>query len=225
MEGFLGFRAWRYGFLFYYYSPMRFTLWTRWLFFVEGTITICVAIWAMFVLPDFPENSSNWLTPAEKALAMKRMQEDAGHGDTQHVHLSDDLSKESLSRWPGLHLAVTDWKVWWLALTLLCIVISLSFNVYFPTLSATLGYGPIITLLLCAPPWLFATGVALSLSRYVICMYSLRQVLTPGIFGQALRQGWRKKQPYCFLLICRNLWLCSFCFNDEYCCPIFFTVG
>ncbi|KAF8192559.1 tartrate transporter [Pholiota molesta] len=128
-----------------------------WLFFVEGTITICVAIWAMFVLPDFPENSSNWLTPAEKALAMKRMQEDSGH---------DDLPKESIDRWPGLHLAVTDWKVWWLALTLLCIVISLSFNVYFPTLTATLGYGPIITLLLCAPPWLFATGVALSISRH-----------------------------------------------------------
>lgn len=123
----------------------------------------------MFILPDFPENSSSWLTPAEKALAMQRMQEDARGRNRQHDLDPPDLSKRPLGRFPGLHLAVTDWKVWWLSFALLCIVTSLSFNVYFPTLTATLGYGPILTLLLCAPPWLFATGVALTLSRYVWC--------------------------------------------------------
>jgi len=75
-------------------------------------------------------------------------------------------SKEHLGRWPGLHLAIWDWKVWWLSATLTCMVICLSFNAYFPTLSATMGYGPNVTLLLCVPPWLFATGIALVLSRH-----------------------------------------------------------
>jgi hypothetical protein len=31
---------------------------------------------------------------------------------------------------------------------------------FFPTLTATLGYSRTVTLLLCAPPWIFATIVA-----------------------------------------------------------------
>lgn len=35
------------------------------------------------------------------------------------------------------------------------------------TLAATMGYNPTITLLLCAPPWIFATMVALAATKYV----------------------------------------------------------
>ncbi|KAH9483064.1 MFS-type transporter cnsO [Psilocybe cubensis] len=146
MQGVLGYSAW------------------RWLFFVEGTLTILVAIWAMSVLPDFPENSSNWLTPAEKALAIKRMAEDSS-GQETYVSLGDSTSNKLLGRWPGLYLAVTDWKVWWLSIALFFMVLSLSFGVYFPTIAATLGNGPTISLLLCVPPWLFATGASLYLAR------------------------------------------------------------
>lgn len=45
-------------------------------------------------------------------------------------------------------------------------VVSLSFNAFFPTLTATLGYGRTRTLLLCAPPWAFATIVAFSVTRH-----------------------------------------------------------
>ncbi|KAF8760900.1 MFS general substrate transporter [Rhizoctonia solani] len=66
----------------------------------------------------------------------------------------------------GLILAVKDWKVWWLALALTAQVVGLSFNAYFPTLTATLGYNRTITLLLCAPPWAFATIVAFINARH-----------------------------------------------------------
>jgi len=66
----------------------------------------------------------------------------------------------------GFILAVTDWKVWWLAVALTAMVIGLSFNAYFPTLTATLGYSRTITLLLCAPPWGFATIVAFVNARH-----------------------------------------------------------
>ena len=129
----------------------------RWLFFIEGTITVLVAILSMYILPDFPEGSNTWLTPAEKVIAVQRMVED--------VQAHTDLHATSEGRFLGFHLAVSDWKVWWLALALTAMVLSLSFNAYFPTLVATLNYEPTFTLLLCAPPWLFATGVVFLLSR------------------------------------------------------------
>jgi hypothetical protein len=129
----------------------------RWLFFIEGTITVLVAISSMYILPDFPEGSNTWLTPAEKVLAVQRMVED--------VEVHTDLHTAPESRFLGFHLAVSDWKVWWLAVTFTVMVISLSFGAYFPTLVATLNYAPTITLLLCVPPWLFATGAVLLLSR------------------------------------------------------------
>jgi len=147
-------------------AVLGYTAW-RWLFFVEGSITIFVAIWSMYILPDFPENSSNWLTPSEKALALERMARDLGNSGLENAPpFHNATSAKLLGRWPGLHLAITDWKVWWLAFALLFMVTALSFGVYFPTLAATMGYGPTISLLLCAPPWLFATGVALAVSRH-----------------------------------------------------------
>ncbi len=42
----------------------------------------------------------------------------------------------------------------------------MSFNTYFPTLTATMGYSPTITLLLCAPPWAFTTIIAFIVARH-----------------------------------------------------------
>jgi hypothetical protein len=130
----------------------------RWLFFIEGALTILVAVIAVFALPDFPENSHRFLSEEEMRLAELRMQEDVGIGDSDE----DDCKG---SRIPGLLEALGDWRVYWLALALTSLVVSLSFNAFFPTLTATLGYSPTVTLLLCVPPWVFATVVALAVSR------------------------------------------------------------
>ncbi|GAB1519234.1 hypothetical protein RhiTH_002300 [Rhizoctonia solani] len=124
----------------------------RWLFFIEGAVTMAVAILAIFILPDFP-STTKWLSPMERRLA-----QDAG-GEADH-----DTKEEGAFH--GLILAVKDWKVWWLALALTAQVVGLSFNAYFPTLTATLGYNRTITLLLCAPPWAFATIVAFINARH-----------------------------------------------------------
>jgi len=131
----------------------------RWLFFIEGTLTILVAVIAVFVLPDFPQNSHWFLSPDEIRLAELRMQEDVGLSD-------GDETERKGSRFPGLLEAFGDWRMYWLALALTSLVVSLSFNAFFPTLTATLGYSPTVTLLLCAPPWVFATVVAFAVSRH-----------------------------------------------------------
>lgn len=111
------------------------------------------AVLAIFILPDFPINT-RWLSPQERALALRRMEEDAGVGDEGETEGST----------AGLWLALADPKVWWLAFTLTSQVVALSFNAYFPTLSATLGYSSTVSLLLCAPPFVFAVIVSASLS-------------------------------------------------------------
>ncbi|KAF7332162.1 MFS general substrate transporter [Mycena kentingensis (nom. inval.)] len=138
MEGRLGYAAW------------------RWLFFIEGGLTVSAAILAMFILPDFPETSADWLTTAEASLARRRMIEDVGEEDLEYK------ADPTLGFW----LAIRDPKVWWLAVTLTFIVMSLSFNAYFPTLVATMGFGTTLTLLFCAPPWFVATFAAFAISRH-----------------------------------------------------------
>ncbi|KAH0839991.1 MFS general substrate transporter [Lanmaoa asiatica] len=138
MDGVLGHAAW------------------RWLFYIEGALTCFVAFCALFILPDFPA-STRWLTEEERRLALRRMKEDVGIGDQNET--------ERGGRAHGLYLAVADWRVWLFALAMTAQVVALSFNAYFPTLSATLGYNPTVTLLLVAPPFIFTVVVAFWLSR------------------------------------------------------------
>lgn len=106
-----------------------------------------VAVLAIFILPDFPSNT-RWLSPQERQIALLRMEEDVGVGDQGETETGGQAN--------GLWMAITDWKVWWLAFALTSLVVALSFNAYFPTLTATLGFSPTLTLLLCAPPFVVA---------------------------------------------------------------------
>ena len=111
----------------------------------------------MFILPEFPETDPR-LTPEERMIAIQRLKEDAG------LRRSRDQEEEE-GTGDGFWLAIYDWKVWFLAFTLASYVIALSFNAFFPTLTETLGYGTTISLLLCAPPFLFAAVVTFFLNK------------------------------------------------------------
>nr|VWO95174.1 N/A [Ganoderma boninense] len=132
----------------------------RWLFYIEGSLTVFVAICATFVLPDFPD-TTRWLSDEERKLAMRRMEEDMGVRDA-----GENESETGGGHMVGLQLAVRDWKVWWTAVAMTSFVVALSFNAYFPTLSQTMGFGPTVTLLLCAPPFVFAAIVTYAVSRH-----------------------------------------------------------
>ncbi|TFK51136.1 MFS general substrate transporter [Heliocybe sulcata] len=121
----------------------------RWLFYIEGSITICVGFLAMWALPDYPHNT-RWMTPSERRLAQVRLAEDAGEAD-------EDSASESA--WHGLRLALRDPKVYILALMTCSQLLGLSFVNFFPTLTQTLGFNNTISLLLAAPPWILATIV------------------------------------------------------------------
>ncbi|WVQ86269.1 hypothetical protein IAT38_008437 [Cryptococcus sp. DSM 104549] len=134
MKGVLGHAAW------------------RWLFYIEGALTMFFALVAMVMLPDFPHNSKRGFTAEELQVAQLRMLEDVGEVD-------QDSGDE---KWyAGFLMAVKDWKLYVLMASLTACVTGLSFNIYFPTLTKTLGYGTTETLLLAAPPWIFSCILAL----------------------------------------------------------------
>ncbi|KAI5816104.1 putative MFS transporter [Pyronema omphalodes] len=119
----------------------------RWLFIVEGAITVAVAITAYWILPDFPQSTPG-LTEQERDLAVWRMEQDVGERDWEGGENEDTFY--------GLKLALTDGKVYALMAILFGELSSASFTNFFPTVVATLGYNRIISLLLTTPPFVIA---------------------------------------------------------------------
>ncbi|KAJ5153591.1 Major facilitator superfamily domain general substrate transporter [Penicillium coprophilum] len=128
MQGTLGHAAW------------------RWLFWIEGSVTMFLAILAAFILPDLPHNARGF-TEEERQVAQLRMLEDVGEADTDG---------EELGAFGGLLLALHDPKIYVMMFTFVAYVVGLSFNAFFPTLTGTLGFDYVPTLLMSAPPWVFA---------------------------------------------------------------------
>ncbi|KAK1764201.1 major facilitator superfamily domain-containing protein [Phialemonium atrogriseum] len=117
----------------------------RWLFIIEGTITIFFAIISAFVLPDYP-HTTRWLSEEERAFAAWRLIADIKEEDIRHAK----------STWAGIKLAVKDYRLYLFVLLQHVSLLSQTFQYFFPSIVGTLGYGPITTLWLTAPVW-FAT--------------------------------------------------------------------
>lgn len=103
MQGVLGHAAW------------------RWLFWIEGAVTMFVALLAAVILPDLPHNARGF-TEEERAVAQLRMIEDVGEADT-------DAADQGA--FDGLIMALTDYKIYVMMLTFTAYVVGLSFNAFF----------------------------------------------------------------------------------------------
>ncbi|KAG6001111.1 hypothetical protein E4U21_004684 [Claviceps maximensis] len=134
MDGVLGHAAW------------------RWLFWIEGSVTMALAISSAFILPDLPHNARGF-TEEERIVAQLRLVEDVGEADT------DSAQHDALT---GLMMALTDSNIYIMMLTLTAYVVGLSFNAFFPTLTKTLGFGYVPTLLMSSPPWVFSCIISLA---------------------------------------------------------------
>lgn len=126
MDGARGLRAW------------------RWLFLIEGVITIAIAMVAYFVLPNFPRTTS-WLNEEETAMASWRLEYDIGEEDW--------INSEEQTFWSGFKAALIDPKMWVLLVLITGNVTAASVTNFFPTVVATLKYPPVQTLLLTSPPY------------------------------------------------------------------------
>ncbi|OHW89424.1 pantothenate transporter liz1 [Colletotrichum incanum] len=128
----------------------------RWIFIIEGTLTVAIAIGAHAILPDFPANTK-WITSQERQLAMWRMKVDAAGEE-------DWKTSTSQSLFDGLKMIITDPINWVLVLIVYGAASSISINNFFPTIVSSLGKDRITTLLLTSPPYLLAAIVCAGVS-------------------------------------------------------------
>lgn len=191
----------------------------RWIFIIEGSATVLIAIGCFFILPDFPATTP-WLTEEERAIAMWRMESDAA-GEADWV----EGSQQSL--FYGFKLVLKDPKNWVLIVVCYGAASAIAINSFFPTIVGSMGKDKITTLLLTAPPYLFACivcaavawnadrvqerfwhtslSIASALAGFIICAatttigprYFGTMIMLPGIYsGFNMSMVWTANTNY-----------------------------
>ncbi|KAH6962462.1 major facilitator superfamily domain-containing protein [Ilyonectria sp. MPI-CAGE-AT-0026] len=118
---------------------------------IEGCATYPAAVVTYFVVPDYP-STTKWLSDEERKIAILRMAEDASK--------EDDRADTSAAE--GAKMAFTDPALYMIWIMQLGLNTAASFTNFFPTIVKTLGYSSTITLLLSAPPYVFAAALGIT---------------------------------------------------------------
>ncbi|KAI3391063.1 hypothetical protein diail_8068 [Diaporthe ilicicola] len=114
----------------------------RWLFLIEGVVTIGLAIIFALILPNSPKDVKGF-TRVEKAWVIWTYEQDQGQSD----------NRSEITATQGLFLALKDAKTWLLLTTVYADFTSAGVTNFFPAVVSTLGYNRTITLALTAPPF------------------------------------------------------------------------
>ncbi|OAG01167.1 retrograde regulation protein 2 [Paraphaeosphaeria sporulosa] len=127
----------------------------EWLFIIEGSMTVVIALLCVPILPDFPLQKSSPILKREHQLyaEYRLRKENAGIRD-----------EDPESIWWGLKQALLDPKLYMFIILQMMLITAQSFNNFFPSIVGTLGYDTTVTLLLTAPPYIFAFIVSLCIS-------------------------------------------------------------
>ncbi|KAJ4358699.1 uncharacterized protein N0V89_003283 [Didymosphaeria variabile] len=123
----------------------------RWLFLIQGVVTVFVAAAAFFLLPNAPLQT-RWLTQPERELAHAR------------IALDTTELKGKVDVWKGLREACSDYRTWIFALMQNLHLSANGFKNFLPTVVQTLGFNTTITLVLTCPPYLISAFVSVAVS-------------------------------------------------------------
>ncbi|EJT76465.1 high-affinity nicotinic acid transporter [Gaeumannomyces tritici R3-111a-1] len=122
----------------------------RWIFIIEGALTIFVSIFFFFLLPDFPEESK-WLTPEERAFVTARLRIDQGRSAVERSITLRDVGN-----------VFRDYKVVLGGFMYFGLIVPAYGYAYFaPGILQTFGYDPIQTQLHSVPPWAASFGFSM----------------------------------------------------------------
>ncbi|KAI1080262.1 MFS transporter [Whalleya microplaca] len=124
----------------------------RWLFIVEGIITIFSVAPTLLVLPDYPARAK-WLNESDKRFAEDRVRERGGGYNRDHATTKEILETFFSPRMLAHYLAYVA-----------NVVTQGSFTFFTPTIVTGLGYTSIEAQLLTVPPWIVGFVVAIALS-------------------------------------------------------------
>ena len=121
----------------------------RWIFILEGLLTILVSIGAYFFIFNYPATAS-FLTESERSRI--------------HVRLkaSNDATRDEAFNWKNVRQALSDPKVWLYCLGFHTMSLPLyTLSLFLPTIIKALGYTSAQAQLLTVPPYSVATVLTL----------------------------------------------------------------
>ncbi|KAL2817480.1 major facilitator superfamily domain-containing protein [Aspergillus cavernicola] len=134
----------------------------RWIFIVEGAITVGVCVFGWFIIIDFPTRANGFLSPEEKQFVIDRINHDRGDAE------EDELSMKKI-----LH-HLKDWKLYFWAFNLMASTLPGYAYSYFQTIILTgMGFTGTQSQLLSAPPYILAAA-ATYFSGWLTDRYHIR---------------------------------------------------
>ncbi|KAF2160669.1 hypothetical protein M409DRAFT_28809 [Zasmidium cellare ATCC 36951] len=137
----------------------------RWIFIVEGLITVVMAGLAYVLLPNFPE-STTLFHGHEKAILLERLRLDGG------LISNDDNLR------PNVLAALLDWKIWLATLVYMCAQENVSsIAAFLPSILKGLGYTSVSAQIHSIP--VYCTAFALTL----LCAYTSERLHQRYIFA------------------------------------------
>ncbi|KAL9597852.1 MAG: hypothetical protein Q9219_004873 [cf. Caloplaca sp. 3 TL-2023] len=132
----------------------------RWIFILEGILTVLVAILAFFTIYDFPE-TAKFLTESERAWVIHRLRYQGSRDSGQMVAESDRF------RWKYVRQAFMDWQIYlglWMYWGIVCPLYGTS--LFLPSIIRELGYTSSTAQLLTVPIYITAAVLAVAVARF-----------------------------------------------------------
>jgi hypothetical protein len=124
----------------------------RWIFIIEGLLTVAVGILSYFLLPNSIE-TSHFLKPEEKAFARQRL-----HQDKPALGL--DRGEVDSFRWAEVRRGIFSLQLWLSASAYFAILAGLySFGLFLPSIIKGLGYTANEAQLFTVPPYAVAAVI------------------------------------------------------------------
>ncbi|PSN75390.1 MFS general substrate transporter [Corynespora cassiicola Philippines] len=117
----------------------------RWIFLLEGIVTVLLGVSCFFLLIDSPRLSTRWLDPEEiRFLELQRFIKDGGR-----------LAEEKpAARWNDLKMVLCNWRLYMQAYILLaCSACSYGTKFTLPTITKAMGFSNTNAQLMTVPPY------------------------------------------------------------------------
>jgi len=127
----------------------------RWIFILEGLLTVVVSLFFFFLLPNFPEESK-WLTEDERAFVKARLQIDQGKSARDRKMTLGDIGRV----FKDPKILIGGFMYFGL------IVPAYSYSYFSPQIIQGYGYSPIQTQLHSVPPWAAAFGFSMLIAWF-----------------------------------------------------------
>ncbi|KAI4139435.1 MAG: hypothetical protein LQ341_004223 [Variospora aurantia] len=132
----------------------------RWIFILEGILTVVVAIIAYFTIYNFPE-TAEFLTEPERAWVVHRLRYQGSKDSSQMVAESEHF------KWKYVREAFTDWQIYlglWMYWGIVCPLYGTS--LFLPSIIRELGYTSSTAQLLTVPIYITAAILAVAVAWF-----------------------------------------------------------